>query len=110
MAKGQTKQKRKHLREAADARRQRTRFLILLLVSLGVVIVLWLLYSLLMPADNVLATSNMIYLIVIVIAVALGEIGVKYSKWNTEYNKIKNRYGLDDESVKEQMKKDRTGN
>ena len=39
----------------------------------------------------------------LVLAVLLGELGVRYSKLNTEYTKLKNLYGINDAEVKEMM-------
>ncbi len=105
MAKGQAKRSKKYLREAGQVRQMRTRAFIRLILAVAAAVILWALYTFL-PTDRSMLTSGLVFAAALIIVVIIGELGVKYSRYNTEYNKLKNIHGLDDASIKAQMKQD----
>lgn len=100
------KPKRKHVREAIEARRERRTAGIRLLVGVVIAVGLCVWYFFHPFAYGNANVALLVFIAAMLITVILGEFGVKYSKWNTEYKKLKNAYGITEEDIKEQMRKD----
>ena len=95
MSKHQKAAPRKRVREAASVRIDRNKQGIKLIVATAVAIAICVIYFF-----NPIAVGSQVRSI---LAVLLGELGVRYSKLNTEYTKLKNLYGINDAEVKEMM-------
>lgn len=103
------KKNRKLLREAAELRTLRRKQLFKLLGALILAVALWGIWAAwntFVPHENTMISSVMIFLTAVIVCILVGEVGVKWSKYDTEYRKYKNEYGFTDEDVKEQMRID----
>ncbi len=106
MAKREKGPKVKHVRMAAQARRERNNWLYGLLVALLVGIAFWALVSFTPLNDHTMLGSGIIFGVSFFLVLGIGIVGMKYSRMNTEYNRIKNEYGITDQAVKELMKRE----
>ena len=106
MAKGRKKgASQKAVRLAAEAYRTRKTCLIRLLLVLALAVIIWAVYSFSPLNDHSMVNSVVTFGVAVVVVIVVGEFGVKYSNANTEYNKIKNEYGITDDMVKAIVKK-----
>lgn len=103
MSKHQKAAPRKRVREAASVRIDRNKQGIKLIVATAIAIAICVVYYFNPIAVGSQFTSILVFAFFLVLAILLGELGVKYSKLNTEYTKLKNLYGINDAEVKEMM-------
>lgn len=103
MSKHQKAAPRKRVREAASVRMDRNKQGIKLIVATAVAIAICVIYFFNPIAVGSQVRSILVFAFFLVLAVLLGELGVRYSKLNTEYTKLKNLYGINDAEVKEMM-------
>ena len=85
---------RKHLHMAAEARKDRNRQLYFLLLAVLGGILVWGLISFTPINDHSIAGSVVIF----------GEVGVRFSRYNNEYNNIKDEYGITNQMIKDYLK------
>lgn len=104
MGKGKKGPARKHLHMAAEARKDRNRQLYFLLLAVLGGILVWGLISFTPLNDHTIVGSVIIFGGVILMVIVIGEVGVRFSRFNTEYNNIKYEYGITDKMVKEYIK------
>lgn len=106
MAKREKGPKVKHVRMAAQARRERNNWLYGLLVALLVGVAFWAVISFTPLNDHTPVGSVIIFGLAFFLVLGIGIVGMKYSRANTEYNRLKNEYGISDQAVKELMKRE----
>lgn len=104
MAKKQKGPMKKHVRLAAQARKQRQYQLYKLLVAVLGGILLWAIISFTPINTHTQVASFLIFVVVVVAVFFIGLVGNKYSRYSTEYNRLKREYGVTDEMVKDLMK------
>ncbi|MDO4501953.1 MAG: hypothetical protein Q4D06_02110 [Coriobacteriia bacterium] len=97
----------KHIRLAAEYKQEERKGLIKLLLAVLGGVVMWALFSFTPLNDHSWLGSMLIFIIVLIVVFLIGEVGVKFSRSMTEYNKIKNEYGVTDEMVKDYMSKNK---
>lgn len=107
MAKKQKQAQLKHIRLAAEQKQAERRALVKLLLAVLGGVIMWALFSFTPLNDHTWVGSMLIFMIVLIVVFLIGEVGVKFSRSMTEYNKIKNEYGITDEMVKDYLKKNK---
>ena len=95
---------RKHLHMAAEARKDRNRQLYFLLLAVLGGILVWGLISFTPINDRSIAGSVVIFGGVILLVIVIGEVGVRFSRYNNEYNNIKDEYGITNQMIKDYLK------
>ena len=107
MAKKQKQAQLKHIRMAAEQKKAERRGLVKLLLAVLGGVIMWMLFSFTPLNDHTWFGSMLIFCIALIVVFIIGEVGVKFSRSMTEYNKIKNEYGVTDEMVKDYLKKNK---
>ena len=95
---------RKHLHMAAEARKDRNRQLYFLLLAVLGGILVWGLISFTPINDHSIAGSVVIFGGVILLVIVIGEVGVRFSRYNNEYNNIKDEYGITNQMIQDYLK------
>ena len=98
---------RKHIHMAAQARKERTQHLYYLLLAVLGGILAWCVVSFTPVNDHSVFMSVVIFGGAIILVVVIGEVGVRYSRFNNEYKRLLNEYGITEAEVKEFMKKNK---
>ena len=107
MAKQRKKSSSKNVHAAALIKKDRDFHLKrLIAVAIGGVLI-WALYTFvirdLMPNEQF--DSGVVYFLALCMVFFIGEAGNKFARYNAEYRKAKNEWGVTDEEVTEHMKK-----
>ena len=89
---------------AAEARKDRNRQLYFLLLAVLGGILVWGLISFTPINDHSIAGSVVIFGGVILLVIVIGEVGVRFSRYNNEYNNIKDEYGITNQMIKDYLK------
>lgn len=95
---------RKHVHMAAQARKERRQHLYYLLIAVLGGILAWCVVSFTPINDHSMVSSVLIFGGAIILVIVIGEVGVRYSRYNNEYKRLLNEYGITEEQVKEFMK------
>lgn len=98
---------RKHIHMAAQARKERTQHLYYLLLAVLGGILAWCIVSFTPVNDHSVFMSVMIFGGAIILVIVIGEVGVRYSRYNNEYKRLLNEYGITEEQVKEFLKRNK---
>ena len=106
MSKKQKGPQLKHVRMAAAKRKERNEWLYKLLFAVVVGVAFWAIISFTPVNDHSTVMSVAIFAATFLVVLGVGLVGMKYSRLSTEYNRIKNEYGITEEAVKELIKRE----